>query len=251
MSCARAALPLIHGKEFLLFLRLPSPVSICLRRSGVACLGMTVVGCVAALLTAWYYVSQPYPEAFLARTEFGPVESLTSYLWLLPAGAALGLAVTRRNLMCGLVAWTCLLLLCRELDLHKLYTLESLSSTRYWRSGLVSLWQKLLLGTLLLASAWIVFTLARKGFRPLVRALQSGGLWSSAFLAAIALGGLASLIDNLLDMDALDDPRILFFSLLEESLEMVVPVFLALAVILWAWHGRRGHELPEAVSRGG
>ncbi len=175
----------------------------------------------------------------MARTEEGIIERMSVGFWIAAVCITAGLAVLQRWRRGWFGAWFFSVLCLRELDFHSRFTPENITSTRYWRSGEVIVFEKLLVFLLLAAWAWAGYRFVWGGLR------WRRGEWTRGRAHAVTIVGLFGfafipyLLDNTLDMDDLENPRTLFFSLVEESIEMGVPILICLALLQWAGVNRR------------
>ena len=202
--------------------------------------GMIVLGLLVLLVgLAWMLFRQPPEAAYLARTEEGIIERMSVGFWVVVVCTSIFLALLRSWKRGWWGAWFFSVLCLRELDFHSRFTPENITSTRYWRSGEVVVLEKLLVFLLLAVWAWAGYRFFRGGWQWL------RGEWSRGKAHAVTIVGffgfacIPYLLDNILDMDDLDNPRTLFFSLVEESVEMGLPILIGLAFVQWAVATRR------------
>lgn len=102
--------------------------------------------------------------------------------------------------------------------------------------------EKLGVFLLLAASAFAAFTFMRGGLRWLRSELSRGQAHAVTVVGLFGYAVIPYLLDNILDMKDLENPRTLFFSLVEESVEMGIPILLCLALLQWTLGTRRGKE---------
>lgn len=186
---------------------------------------------------AWWLFRLPYEQAYIARTEEGIVERMSAGFWILAVLIAVGLAVLRRWKRGWFGAGFFTLLCLRELDFHSRFTPENITSTRYWRSGEVVVLEKVLVFLILVGWAWAVFRFLRGGLPWLRGELIRGRAHAVTIVGLFGFACIPYLLDNILDMSDLENPRTLFLSLLEESVELGIPVLLCLALLQWGCAG--------------
>lgn len=124
----------------------------------------------------------------------------------------------------------------RELDAHKAFTLESISSIRYWRSDLVPGLEK---GAVFAAMSVTAILVVRTAWPPFWRRLQA--LEPHAVtLAAIPVLYFVSAIGDTIHPDRLQPGRLNQFLLaVEETFEMGMALCALMALIQWELHVRR------------
>ena len=126
----------------------------------------------------------------------------------------------------------------RELDLDKVFTSEGILSTKVILHD-TSLWEKLLaLGVWALLVATLV-SLARHRGLPLLRDLRRGEPWALAFTAGFVVAGASKSIDGLARKLAplgieITEATSQGLVTVEETMEMLIPVFFILAALLRA-----------------
>ena len=193
-----------------------------------------VAGLAVALIALAYFVFiQPGQVGIENRTEEGLFEQSTILFYILALLISLALVVKRRWPH-GLYLSVILLAMdLRELDFHTRFS-KNITSIRFWKAGEFALWHKLLVAMILTGVLFAVFSVARRGFRPWLRHLKLGYAYAISIAGAFGFVFLSFAIDNRLNMDALDQPIVLFFNLVEESIEIGIPILLCTALIQWA-----------------
>ena len=134
--------------------------------------------------------------------------------------------------------WAAVLLLAmglRELDFHDRFTTMGIMKTRFYISDAVPLTEKVIAAVVLLGLTWVTVAFLVKNFRPFVKALKGGNR-----AALLALNGICfTILSKLIDAN----PSLIICAL-EESMEMGIPYFFLLAMILqsklkkendWTW----------------
>lgn len=123
----------------------------------------------------------------------------------------------------------------RELDLHKRFTLESLSSIRYWRSDAVPVTQKTIVATIAIVCAVLI---VRTAVPPLWRHLRAIEPHAVTLASIPLLLAVAQVLDDLHFDDTLGTvPQFLWA--LEETSEMGIALCALAALVQWELHVRR------------
>ncbi len=130
----------------------------------------------------------------------------------------------------------------RELDVHKHFTIHSLSSIRYWRSDLVPLTEKGVLAGIMLVCAILV---VRTAWPPLLRRLRAIEP-HAVTLASIPLLFAVAQIQDTLHFDDTPGKLAQFFWAIEETFEMGIAACALVALLQWELHVRR---TPAAAAR--
>jgi hypothetical protein len=123
----------------------------------------------------------------------------------------------------------------RELDAHKAFTLESISSIRYWRSDLVPGVEKTVLFAVMSVTAILVVRTAWPPFWRRLRASEPHAIT----LAAIPVLYLVSAIGDTIHPDEQPGRLNLFLLAVEETFEMGMALCALVALIQWELHVRR------------
>ena len=200
----------------------------------------SVVGLAAALIALGYIVfKQPGEIGFESRTEEGFLEQLTHILYGVALVICLAIMAIKRWPRGIYPAIILAVMLMRELDFHIRFSPENTSSIRFWKSGEIALWHKLLAAAVLIALIVSLVKLLRRNFRPWLRHLKLGYPYAISIAGAITFVLVSYLLDDNLDMDALDNPVVLFLNIAEESIEVGIPILLGAALIQWAISSRR------------
>jgi len=204
------------------------------QRSQVGRTVALVVGLlVVPVIFAIYLFKLPPEEAFRARTEEGIVEQATHWIWYVTIGVTLLFGILYRWRKGLLGAWIFLALTFRELDFHIRFTPENMNSIRFWKSGEISIPAKLLAFAFIAFTAWAIFQFFRGSWPWFKKIWCEGSALARTIIAIFAFIAFAYGLDNVLDMDDLENPRTLFFSILEETVETGIPVLILVAVIQW------------------
>ena len=192
-----------------------------------------VVGLAVALIALAYIVFiQPGETGFLNRTEEGFFEQSTVAFYIVALLICLALVVIKKW-QHGLYYSVVLLAMClRELDFHTRFS-KNITSIRFWKAGEIALWHKLIVAVIVIGILFALFIVARRGFRPWLRHLKLGYAYAISLAGAMGYVFMSFALDNQLNMDALDQPVVLFFNLVEESIETGIPILLCVALIQW------------------
>ena len=182
-----------------------------------------------------------YGYAVTTIDEYGPIEGATVAVYAAVLGDCIYLALSG----IARAAWTgavfVALPLLRELDFHKAYTLMSVTSTRYWRSGVPPWTEKAVAAAVfaaLLVLALLALRITWKPFWHRLRGLQPDAV---TLAAAPVLALAASALDKLVFIDIIVPPEAVIFRAIEESLELGAAVCTLLALVLW----RRASRVRE------
>lgn len=173
-----------------------------------------------------------------ARTEEGPAERATLVAYGLAIVLALLLAARKGWRLGWCVALVLFVALSRELDVDIRTgadgTVQKLSSIRYWRSANFPLLEKLVIGATLAALAVSGVVLLRRGLPTLMRDLRAGEAYTISVIGISVFFAISMLLDNRLDMGNLQSPVVMYFSLVEEFVELGIPLLACLALVrLW------------------
>lgn len=170
-------------------------------------------------------------------SEAGPYEVFSAYLWLLLSILALFTKSMQPStrLIAALMA---LMLGARELDMHKSLFSMSFIKTNFYKSADISLQDKLVGGLILLAMIILLVCLLVRMWRHF---RNNTFYTSSSFLlfSGLLLGILSKVLDRfssqmlkLFQITLPPDTRMMIIAF-EESLEMVIPLLLALALLAY------------------
>jgi len=193
---------------------------------------------VIPVVAAIYFFRLPHELAFLARTEEGIVEQTSHWLWFAAVAVSLILGIVYKWKQGLLGAWFFLALTFRELDFHIRFTPENMNSIRFWKSGEISIPAKLLAFTFIAFTAWTIFHFFRRSWPWFRKAWAAATPLSQTIVAIFAFVAVPYSLDNILDMDDLENPTVLFGSILEETLETGIPALILLALFQWWGHHR-------------
>ncbi len=160
----------------------------------------------------------------LLTSESGPVQvfSMVGYFILFPT--ALFLQWKKRISFGYSAAVIFLAMTLRELDFHDRFTTMGIMKTRFYISDAVPLTEKFIGGVVLLCLTAITARFLIKNFRPFIAALKAENK-----AALLALNGIIFTIVSKL----LDPSPSLIVCAIEESMEMAIPFFFLLAIILY------------------
>lgn len=196
--------------------------------------GLFVVLLAGALIA----FSLPEDLALKSRTEEGLFERLTIVFYGLAIAISVLVIVIRRWYDGWIVSFMLFLLTIRELDFHKRPTqsgdFESVTSRRYWLAEDVALLEKILIAVVIILAAYALFRGLQNFIRPWWEALRRGRPYAIFVLGMPTLAVLSVLLDKVIDVEDLNTPYVLFLSLLEESLELGIPIAACLALVHWA-----------------
>lgn len=200
-----------------------------------------------ALIVAAGYVSRlPWDQAYHARTEQGVIEGVTVVFYGCACVISLALFLLQRWTK-GIYAAVILLALgLRELDFDARFTPEQIDSIRYWRLADVPLLQKLGVALLLVA---LLFVLLRFLKGSAIRLREDLGRRRAYAITLVGIGVYLTasyVIDNQLDTARMDmiqtgaeqGRKDLFFSLLEECIELGIPLLACLSLMQMAMQRR-------------
>jgi len=170
--------------------------------------------------------------------EHGPVENLTVAGYL-ACSAWLALLAIRRSSQRTFFTLSALVLLlpaARELDLHKAFTSDAISKSRYYLDPQIPLPEKLLAVAAILVALALLVSYARRYWRPLVAGVRRGSAAHLSTAIGIALLPVSKTLDTL--------PRLLrdfgfelgeagkrVIGINEETLEMTLPLFFLFALV--------------------
>ena len=175
-------------------------------------------------------------DAYLARTEDGWIEKASVVLYFILAAGFVVAAVAVPWQRGFYAAFLMLVFAMREMDFDEFTSGEKtqkLTSTRYWRSEDFSIFHKLIVLLVLVATAVALWKLCRGGWSWLRTSLAAGKPYAVSVLGVVFYILLSSVLDNRVDWDALDNPVVLFFSLAEECVELGIPILLGVALVQW------------------
>ena len=203
---------------------IPDPASI------AACMGayLVIAACVVGL--DWARL----PEGGSLAREGGGIEMISMLGYLVATVAYLWTA----QVPLWSVVSILLFMAARELDFDKAFTSEGILSTKIFVRD-SALWEKgLALGIWALLVATLVSLVRRRG-APMLRALRSGEAWAFAFVAGLAFAVASKSIDGIARKLApfgiqFEEGTSEGFEVIEESLEILIPFFFTLAILLSA-----------------
>ena len=207
-------------------------------RSGKLAIALVVMLALALVTLAYIISRMPYEVAYKSRTEEGFLERSTVVLYGVAFIICLIVVFVNRWRTGFYVATLLLAFSLREMDFHIRPTttdrVEKITSTRYWRSGDVGLLEKLIILIILIAIATTIVKYLRGSSPRWLADLKRGRPYaiSVAGFGLFMLTGF--MIDNQLSMDALDNPVVLFLSLVEECIEVGIPIMACIALVQWA-----------------
>lgn len=187
-------------------------------------------------MTAWIGLHAPPAVTAWLYSEAGPFEILSAWLWLLLGAIVLLCSSMQRRTGMASCA-VAMLMAARELDMHKQLFGESFIKIHFYRSTDTPLPDKLLGGSLLLALLALLIYL----FIKLVRHLRHHEVDTSSLLllSGLALGVGSKILDRLnaqlhdLFLFDLSPPAQQMVMIMEESLEMTVPLLLITALLTY------------------
>ena len=200
------------------------------RASIAVCMGAYLVVAVCVLA----FDAARLPEGSSLAREGGGIEMISMLGYLVATVVYLW---TARVPLWSVVA-ILLFMAARELDFDKALTSEGILSTKIFVRD-TALWEKLLaLGIWALLVATMVSLFRRRG-APMLRALRSGEAWAFAFVAGLALAVASKSIDGIARKLApfgfqFEERTSEGFEVIEESLEILIPFFFTLAILLSA-----------------
>jgi hypothetical protein len=185
----------------------------------------------------------PVPTLERLFREGGPVENLQAVSWALCAALSL-VYWLRKEWSGGLIgAFLLAMLLVRELDFHKRFTVMSVTRTRYYLLPDVPIVTRLIAAGVVLGTLAVAVVFLRKHLRLFWNALRSGRKWACS--AAVGIGTIivAFLVDKLHGWEgqAVTSLRVLSLTpvlpekllqiVVEESVELAAPMLFLLALI--------------------
>lgn len=169
----------------------------------------------------------------LLFSEDGSYETMSVWLWLLLALATASAGKLRPSTRLAASA-AALLMAAREMDLHKALFDMSFIKTGFYKSAATPFADKLAGGTLLLLMLALTAYLAARFIRHVPRRLDTARL---LVLLGLATGIISKIMDRLgsqlraiFDIHLAQQQRLMITGL-EESMEMLIPVLLILALI--------------------
>lgn len=187
-------------------------------------------------LAAYVALKAPHEVTAFLYSEQGPYEVFSAWLWLLLGVISLCSRALqpRTRIAAGLAA---LLMGARELDMHKSLFSMSFIKTNFYKSADIPLHDKLEGGVILLAMlALVLYLLVR-----MVQHLRRRGIsdTSALLLTALVLGAGSKVLDRfssqmheLFQIDVSAGVRLMVM-VMEESLEMTMPLLLILALLTY------------------
>ncbi|MFT5108441.1 MAG: hypothetical protein ACI9UA_004085 [Pseudoalteromonas tetraodonis] len=224
-------------------------------RSGRIAVAFVVALGLALIAVAYVFFKMPYEVAYENRTEDGVLEKITVWFFWLALLACMAVVIRRRWVGGCYVAVILLACILRELDFHIRPTtadrMEKINSTRWWRSVDVGLIEKLVVAMVFIAILTALWKLVRGSGRRWFEDLKRGRPYAISVAGMLLFVAVAYILDNRLDMDALDkrqDRLVLLLSLVEESIEVGVPLLMGLATVQWAMADARHPSLADVVT---
>ena len=210
-------------------------------RSGLIAVATVIALALALVAIAYAIFKMSYDVAYEQRTEDGILEHITVWFFWLSLIICIGVAIRNRwvgGLYVSIFLLTCIL---RELDFHIRPTtsdrVEKINSTRWWRSMDVGLLEKLVVAIVLILILGALWKLVSGSGRTWLKDLKRGRPYAICVAGIFFYVAVSYILDNRLDMEALDkrqDRLVLFFSLVEEAIEVGIPLLASLAIILWS-----------------
>jgi len=187
----------------------------------------------------------PREAAWAFREEGGPLEMATLVLYLLASAALLVMALRGewRGGYAGSIV--ILLLVLRELDVHRRFTGLSVTGTKFWVSPDPSLSVK---GAALLATAFglgMVAVFLRGRIGAFVRGVRRGDPPCISILGGILIVPFSLILDQiprpLKKAGLWSEDLFLALSISEETFELAIPVLFLVAILQWR-AARKGGE---------
>ena len=217
------------------------------------------VGLAVLLIYASYLVvlaASLQPEIFKALfSEEGPFEEMSIVLWV-ALGAMLLFHDVRSPRVLALATLS-FVFAAREADLHKAFTVMSISKIKFYLSPDVPMMQKIIGGLVLLAVVALIIHLARLCWRFF---FQQGGLGTpvgQVLLLPVLLLPISKVLDRFsnglresFDIH-LSSTVNQFIAAFEEGMEMAMPVLFIVALMLYRASLREsGQAQPSLLSQG-
>ncbi len=196
------------------------------------------------------------PEfALLLRTEEGYIERATVLVYGVALVICLFLVIRDRWRFGLLPSIVILAAISRELDLQIRKTATGtvkMTSIRYWRSPEFPFFEKLVGGFLVIGFFVALYFFLRRYLPRFLADLRGGCAYAFTILGALAFTLGSDRVDRLLEGRAIDNPRLLFLCLLEESLELGIALLCCIALIQFGSLTRKNPLPPvhEGESKG-
>ena len=187
----------------------------------------------------------PADQRAVLLQEHGLVESGSVVLYLMGAVVL----VTSRRIERAFGYWTAgVLTLCaaRELDLHKAFTSDGITKTRYYLDESIPGSERIIAAVVMLALALWISRYVVRYWRPFVAALRARETFAYAGLLALVLGPLTKLLDGAhrhireITGQPISDEARGQISSFEEVLELGIPIFVLWAIVVFLLGARSG-----------
>ncbi|MGB0416121.1 MAG: hypothetical protein ACPGKS_04685 [Coraliomargarita sp.] len=130
------------------------------------------------------------------------------------------------------------LMMFRELDFHSAFTTMSITKSRFFLSGEVPLYEKLIAGLVWILVIYCVIRVGLYFFKPALNALKRGRAYAWAGVACAVNAALGKAMDGLGRKLAsigieIGDAHNKYWGAYEEVIEMGIPIYMCLAVVAY------------------
>lgn len=173
--------------------------------------------------------SLPVKEVKLLISEKGLIEKFTATIYFMAGIVSIVLAI-QGILLHGLKAGFLMFVLgLREMDFHNKFTTKNITKTSFYISPEVPVIEKIIVSLIVLFILWMLFSFLSKNIKSFFADLKSKSQYSIYVLTAFIIMVVSKLLDG--------KDRLLGLSsklqIVEETLELSIPVFLLLSLFVF------------------